>query len=207
MAWNSCAFCSSSPMVVDDHKEYSFLKGSYQLYSAASLRDVIKLWHSFNEITGLQSTIWGGVGWLVGFPSSWRVSNDWGREHKCRAESWLFGCTHLLSRLMCCNWMVFEAWNYAVVWQGIGLVGSWELQGAAPGPKEARHNWCHFASCWCKFCWRREMWGGFLWITVQYWPSFPSALGHSYKLPLFPCDVVGKYWRWKDCFVTSCCWE
>lgn len=52
-------------MVVDDHKEYSFLKGSYQLYSAASLRDVIKLWHSFNEITGLQSTIWGGVGWLV----------------------------------------------------------------------------------------------------------------------------------------------
>lgn len=55
--------------MVDVHKEYSFLKGSYQLYSAASLRDVInsKLWHSFNEITELQSTIWGGVGWLVGW--------------------------------------------------------------------------------------------------------------------------------------------
>lgn len=89
-----------------------------------------------------------GMG-LVGFPSFWRVSNDWGREQECIAESWLFGCTHLLSLLMCCNWLVFAAWNYAVVWQGVGLVGSWELQGAAPGPKEARHNLCHFASCWC----------------------------------------------------------
>lgn len=66
MAWNSCAFWISSP-VVDDHKEYSFLKGSYQLYSAASLTDVInsKLRHSFSEITGFQNTIGGGVGGFV----------------------------------------------------------------------------------------------------------------------------------------------
>lgn len=91
----------------------------------------------------------GLVGRLVGFPSFWRVSNDWGREHECITESWLFGCTHLLSLLVYCNWLVSEAWNYAVVWQGIGLLGSWEPQRAAPGPKEARHNLCHFASCWC----------------------------------------------------------
>lgn len=94
-AWNSCAFCISSPMV-DDQKNTLFWKEVISCYSAAALRHVInsELWHSFNEITGLQNTIWGGVGWLVGFPSFWRVSNDWGRKHKCIAESGLFGCTH-----------------------------------------------------------------------------------------------------------------
>lgn len=75
----------------------TLLKGSYQLLFCCSLKDVINsnLWHSFNEITGLQNTIWGGFGWWVDFPSFWRVTNDQGRKYRCTAESWLFGCTQL----------------------------------------------------------------------------------------------------------------
>lgn len=110
------------------------------------MRDVInsKLWHSLNNWTSEYNLWWI---WLVGFPSFWRVSNDQGRKYKCIAEVmavWL----HTSSATVCYDWLVFEAWNYAVVWQGLGLVGSWELQRAAPGPKEARHNLCHCASCW-----------------------------------------------------------
>lgn len=64
-----------------------FWKEVSSCYSVASLRVVInsKLWLSFNEITGLQNTFWGGFGWLVDFPNFWRVSNDRGRKCKCVA--------------------------------------------------------------------------------------------------------------------------
>lgn len=38
------------------------------------------------------------------------------------------------------------------------------------------------------------------WIMVQYRPSFPAVLGHSYKLPLFPCDVVEEQLKIKGLF-------
>lgn len=69
---------------------------------------------------------------------------------------------------------------------------------------EKQTGWCSFAWWWCRVLLleeRREGKEGVLiWKTVQYRPSFPPVLGHSSKLPLFPCDVVEKQSKIKGLF-------
>lgn len=126
---------------------------------------------------------------------------------------------------------------YVVVWLQNGQICkskgllSFLLPGVGEGEQghKLRNNTCCYRHC-CLISWKR-------WIRVSrfawHHPPFtriwnvqrkdgatsirmprPGCITPSYFvlhfciLPLFPCQVNRKcYWRWRGCFMISCCWE
>lgn len=126
-------------------------------------------------------------------------------------------------------WCDFSEWTNMQVKRSFEFSSTRSGGGEAGTQSKKQHNTCCYRHC-CLVSWKK-------WIRVSrfawHHPPFTriwNAQGkdgatsirmprpgcitpsyfvlHSCILPLFPCQVNGKsYWRWRGCFMISCCWE